>query len=308
MTTTTSLVDPFGRSVKSLRISLTQRCDFNCFFCHQEGEHNPGNEMSPNEIEYIVKTASELGIKKVKLTGGEPLVRKDVIEIVKRISPYVNEVSMTTNASMLKEKACELNRAGLNRVNISLHSLNPEIFKKITCTNNELDIESGIKAALNCGLRPIKLNTVVIKGLNSSMIKEHIEFAKNMGVILQLIEFQALENGITLYDKYHFDLLPIEEELSSLSNTIIVREMQHRKQYHLKDGGIVEVVRPMHNSQFCAYCTRLRITSDGRLKACLMRDDNLVPLVKLIREGESKEIIKAAFMEALSRREPYWRN
>jgi cyclic pyranopterin phosphate synthase len=304
----TTLVDPYGRSVESLRISLTQRCDFNCFFCHQEGENNPGAEMNPNEIEYIVKTASELGIKKVKLTGGEPLLREDVIEIVKRISPYVMEVSMTTNASMLKKKACDLKRAGLTRVNISLHSLNPEIFRKITCIKNELDVEAGIKAALSCGLSPVKLNTVVMKDLNSQMIMEHIEFAKNMGVILQLIEFQALENGITIYDKYHYDLLPIEKELSSLSTSIIVREMHHRKQYHLKNGGVVEVVRPMHNSQFCAYCTRLRITSDGRLKACLMRDDNLVPLVTLIRNGESKETIREAFMEAVSCREPYWRD
>lgn len=304
----TPLVDPSGRSVKSLRISLTQRCDFNCFFCHQEGENNPGTEMSPDEIEVIVKIASKLGIRKVKLTGGEPLVRADIIEIVKRIAPYVEEVSMTTNASMLKEKACDLKRAGLKRVNISLHSLNPETFKKITCIKNELDIEAGVKAALECGLKPVKLNTVVMKDLNSQLIKEHIEFANSLGVILQLIEFQALEKGVELYDKYHYDLLPVEEELSSHSHSIIVREIHHRKQYHLKNGGIIEIVRPMHNSKFCAYCTRLRITSDGHLKACLMRDDNLVPLVTLIRNGESRETLIEAFVEAVACREPYWRD
>jgi cyclic pyranopterin phosphate synthase len=264
--------------------------------------------MNPDEIEKIVKIASELGISKIKLTGGEPLVRSDLIEIIKKISPFVKEISMTTNGSMLKEKACNLKKAGLKRVNISLHSLNYDAFSTITHVTTEPDIEAGIKAALDCGLKPVKLNTVVIKDINSQEIMEHIEFAKKMGAILQLIEFQALENGVELFNKYHFDLLDIEKKLAYLSNSIIEREMHHRKQYYLKEGGIVEVVRPMHNSQFCAYCTRLRVTSDGRLKACLMRDDNLIPLVALIRNGESKKTLIEAFNKAVACREPFWRD
>jgi cyclic pyranopterin phosphate synthase len=302
------LTDPYGRCIKSLRISLTQRCDFKCFFCHREGENNPGNEMNPDEIEKIVKIASELGINKIKLTGGEPLIRSDLFEIIKKISPHVKEVSMTTNASMLKEKASNLKIAGLKRINISLHSLNQDSFRTITRVQTEPDIEAGIKAALDSGLKPVKLNTVVIKDLNSHEIMDHIEFAKKMGAILQLIEFQALENGVELFKKYHYDLFPIEEKLSNLSHYIIEREMHHRKQYHLKEGGIVEVVRPMHNSQFCAYCTRLRVTSDGSLKPCLMRNDNLIPLVDLIRNGNSKKTLFEAFNKAVACREPFWRD
>jgi cyclic pyranopterin phosphate synthase len=264
--------------------------------------------MTPEEIEAIVKIASELGIRKIKLTGGEPLIRQDIIEIVKRISPFVEEVSMTTNASKLtRELACELKKAGLARVNISFHSLNPKTFQKITGQKNIAEIKTGIESAIDCGLTPIKLNVVIMKGINSDEILDYIEFAKNTGTILQLIEYQALQNDARASNDYHYDLLPLEQKLSLISTKILERELHHRKQYYLREGGIVEVVRPIHNSQFCEYCTRLRLTSDGRLKACLMRDDNLVDLITLIRKKAPKEELIYAFREAVERREPFWR-
>ncbi|MCW3992928.1 MAG: radical SAM protein, partial [Candidatus Bathyarchaeota archaeon] len=141
------LVDPYGRKVNSLRISITQRCNFNCFFCHQEGESNPDGEATPEEIETIVNIAADLGITKVKLTGGEPLLRDDVVEIVRRISPYVDEVSMTTNGYGLEERACELKEAGLKRVNVSLHSAHPDLFCKIIGREAFPEVRKGIEAA-----------------------------------------------------------------------------------------------------------------------------------------------------------------
>ena len=198
---TLTIKDQYNRPIRSLRISLTQRCDFNCFFCHQEGEHDSGQEITPTEVEYIVKIASEQGIRNIKLTGGEPLLRKDIIEIVKRIKPYVFEVSMTTNASKLEEQACMLKEAGLARVNISLHSLNQSTFKGITGRDYMDKVEAGIKEAVKCGLKPVKLNMVVMRDVNEGEIEYLIDFSKRTGTILQLIEFQALENGAEYYDK-----------------------------------------------------------------------------------------------------------
>jgi cyclic pyranopterin phosphate synthase len=300
------LMDPYGRHVNSLRISLTQRCNFNCFFCHQEGESGPNGEVTPEEIETIVSVAAELGINKVKLTGGEPLLRDDVVEIVRKISPYVDEVSMTTNGYMLKEKACDLRDAGLKRVNISFHSTDPEKFCKIIGRESVQAVREGIEEAIRCGLSPIKLNMVVMNGINDMEIEDMIAFSRETGVTLQLIEYQALEKGVEEYDSYHFDLKSLEEQLAARSQSIVEREMHRRKQYHLKGGGIVEVVRPMHNSEFCAYCTRLRMTSDGHLKPCLMREDNHLEAVSLMRNGSREELVEA-FREAVATREPFWK-
>jgi len=242
----------------------------------------------------------------VKITGGEPLLREDVVEIVRRISSHVEEVSMTTNGYLLAERACDLKEAGLDRVNVSYHSGNPDVFCKIIGSDSYLRVREGIAAAKDCGLDPVKLNMVVMKGINEEEIPRMIEFAKEVGATLQLIEYQPLERGATDWADYHYDLKPLEEELEARSSRVVEREMHRRRQYHLADGGIVEVVRPMHNSDFCMYCTRLRLTSNGELKPCLMRDDNHVEAVSLLRKGGNRESIKAAFREAVANREPFW--
>ena len=301
------LWDPYGRPVTSLRISLTQRCNFSCFFCHQEGEHDPGGEMTPGEVEAIIRIASSLGVRKVKLTGGEPLLRDDIVEVVGRIRPHLEEVSMTTNASLLQGMACRLKDAGLDRVNVSLHTLDGATFKKITGVDQGSMVRAGVEEAVRCGLNPVKLNMVVMKGVNDGEVPALIDYSVRVGAVLQLIEFQELEHGAEHYDRLHYDLTPLERRLEEQAERVVEREMHHRRVYHLEGGAQVEVVRPMHNSVFCAYCNRLRVTSDGRLKACLMREDNLVPLVDLIREGASTEHLGDAFREAVARRAPYWR-
>ncbi|MGQ9680107.1 MAG: GTP 3',8-cyclase MoaA [Candidatus Bathyarchaeia archaeon] len=300
------LRDRFGRPVNSLRISLTQRCNFNCFFCHREGESNPKGEMTVEEIEAIVEASSSLGVKKVKLTGGEPLLRVDIVDIVERISPYVEEVSMTTNGSLLEEKVGELKEAGLSRVNISLHSRRRDVFKMITGQDLFREVEEGIKAAIESHLTPVKLNMVVVKSINSDEIPSMIDLSRRIRAILQLIEFQPIQDGKD-WSTLHYDLRSVEEELTRNSIKVYEREMNRRRRFLLKGGGEVEVVRPMHNSEFCRYCSRLRVTSDGRFKPCLMREDNLIEAVSLIRGGASMGALINAIREAVSNREPYWR-
>jgi cyclic pyranopterin phosphate synthase len=301
------LVDPFGRRVTSLRVSVTQRCNLACFFCHREGEHDPVGEMTPEEIGGLVEIASELGVTKVKVTGGEPLMRGDIVDVTRLISASVREVSMTTNAILLPEKARLLKDAGLSRVNISLHSLKRESVERIAGVDCLEKVKAGIEAADEAGLKPIKLNFVVMKGLNSNEIPEMLRLSAKTGAILQLIEYQRLERGVARWGDLYYDLTPLERIWDVEAEKIVEQEMHRRKRYTLADGATVEIVRPIHNTVFCANCNRLRLTSDGRLKPCLMRSNNLVPAVQLLRMGASKEKLVDVFRRATSLRAPYWR-
>jgi len=302
------LKDPFGRPVDSLRLAVTQRCNFGCFFCHKEGEETRGPECSAGHIERIVKAASALGMRKVKLTGGEPLLRRDIVEIVSRIAPYSDEVSITTNGFLLDKYARELRECGLKRANVSFHSADPETFRKITGSDRLDQVKKGVTEAIHCGLAPLKLNMVVLKDINDKEILHMIEFSKEVGAILQLIEFEPIQAGSEPYWRnYHYDLQAVEDWLKALSFKTQVRELQLRRQYYLRNGAIVEVVRPMHNSGFCMHCTRLRVTSDGRLKPCLMRNDNLVDVLPILTQNVDDLALAEAFKEAITRRQPYWR-
>jgi cyclic pyranopterin phosphate synthase len=305
------ITDPYGRPVKSLRISVTQRCNLSCFYCHMEGERLQTNptEMAPQEIERIVEVAASFGVDNVKLTGGEPLLRKDIKEIVKRISgvPGIIEVSMTTNGTLLEGAAGPLKEAGLTRVNVSLDTVKPETYKMITGFDLLDAVVSGIREAVEVGLSPVKVNMVLMKGVNDDQVWEMVDFARRNSLILQLIELESsMENPSEVYMRRHLDLAEIENELNKRAEKVIVREMHHRRKYLLPEGVEVEVVRPMHNTEFCRYCNRLRVTSDGRLKPCLFRDDNLVDILGPIRRGAQEADLRKLFLEAVKRRRPYF--
>ena len=300
--------DPYRRTVTSVRIALTQRCNLRCFYCHQEGESYRGHiEMRPEEIQRIVKVVASFGVTKVKLTGGEPLQRTDILEIVRGIRsvPGISEVSMTTNGTLLNNLAKFLREAGLTRVNVSLDTLEPETYKLITGTNALETVVAGIKDAIKAGLSPVKVNMVVLKGVNDGQIWNMIDFAKKNNVILQLIELESpIEDD--LYRRYHSDLAQIEDELKRKAEKIRVRRMHHRRKYLLPRGVEVEVVRPMHNTEFCKYCNRIRVTSNGRFKPCLFRSDNLVGFLDPLRNGTSDEALRELFVKAVKRREPFF--
>ena len=289
------MVDSYGRKVTGIRIALTPRCNLKCIYCHHEGELLPGGEIPGDMVVSIAKAAAELGMRSVKLTGGEPLLRKDLDLIIARI-PQSLDISITTNGILLAEQAEALARAGLNRVNVSLDSLQPNRYCQIT-RGRPGDLEkvlSGIDASIEADLLPIKLNVVVLKR-NESEVPEMIEFCRRRGLILQLIELLDIQGqGIS------GDIEGIERSLAAQADSILTREMHRRKKYFL-DGAEVEVVRPMDNTEFCAHCTRLRVTSDGKIKPCLLRSDNLVKI-----DSCDPERVKELLRVANSRREPYF--
>jgi len=297
--------DPFGREVTNLRLSVTQRCNLNCVYCHGEGEVlGSTGEMTASEIGRIVQVASQMGMHKLKLTGGEPLMRSDLSQIISSAGRYMGEVSLTTNGTLLAPRAAELKEAGLDRVNISLDTLDPAKYRQITGKDCLGEVLDGVEAAVRSGLRPVKLNTVVLAGINEREIERMIAFSKEAGVILQLIEF---ESGFATSpdESYHYDLHPIEEELARRAIRVKERRMQRRKKYWVPNE--VEVVRGMHNTRFCANCTRIRVTSDGKIKPCLLRNDNLVDILTPLRSGASDTDLTKRFEKAISLREPYWR-
>ena len=301
--------DSYDRPVLSLRISITNRCNINCFYCHHDGIIPQAYEMSPPEIERIAKIAKNIGIKKIRLSGGEPLIRTDIIEIVERISSLgFQDVSLTTNGTLLEEYSQKLKDAGLNRVNVSFDTLNPDTYQYITKSNYLEMVKKGIKKAVESELYPVKVNMVVMRGLNHEEVWDMFQFCKENGAILQIIELLKTEScpDTGFFDDYHYDIGIIENQLLKKATDVKTRPfMQDRKKYFLDDGEI-EVVRPMDNTEFCKNCTRLRITPEGKLKPCLLRNDNLVDLLKPIREGYSDKKLEKLFLEAIAKREPYY--
>jgi cyclic pyranopterin phosphate synthase len=278
-----------------------------------EGEEklsdNAEAEMTVDEIVRIVRIAVGLGISRVKLTGGEPLMRKDVIEIVKGIAaiPGLADLSMTTNGVLLASLAEELHENGLKRLNISLPTLDEEVYNKLTGGRLE-DVLDGVKAAVEVGFCPVKLNMLILKGANDYAVPEMIEFARETGTILQLIELEPINISDAYYHASHKPLDEYEDMLKQKAVKVETRQyMQSRRIYHLPDVK-VEVVHPIENTEFCMYCTRLRVTSDGKLKPCLMRNSNLVDILTSMRNGANDQELMELFELANHRRQPFNKN
>ena len=294
------LTDPFGRTIKSLRISITNRCNLNCIYCHHEGNTDSQGEMSVETISNIVHAAVNYGVNRVKFSGGEPLLRKDFEEILLSL-PKLKDVSATTNAILLKERVQSLKEAGLDRVNISLDTLDPEKYHYITNSNGKMfeKVLEGIHSAVDAGLTPVKLNMVLLKGLTDIEIDDMLEFTREYKgqVILQLIELMDFND----VSSYQIDADLIEKNLNLRADDVRVRSMHRRKKYII-NGTEVEFVRPVDNTEFCANCNRLRVTADGKLKPCLLVNDNLVDA-----SGASLEEMPELLKLAVSRRIPYCR-
>ncbi|HXY86923.1 MAG TPA: GTP 3',8-cyclase MoaA [Candidatus Acidoferrales bacterium] len=291
--------DPYNRPIKSLRISVTQKCNLKCLYCHREGEDHNSNsyEITAEEIAKIAKICREHGVRKVKFSGGEPLLRDDLDKILKSL-PSFDDVSMTTNGLLLKKRIHDLQ--GLNRVNISLDTLDPKTYKNIT--GGKLDkVLEGIEAALEAGLTPIKLNVVVMDGINDHEIGDMINYVRRKEMVLQLIELMDFNNGSNLRGS---NLQLIESILSGLSNNTTYNSLHKRKRFKINDAEI-EIVRPIDNTEFCMNCNRLRVTSDAKLKPCLLRNDNLVDVkgIDKLSDARAFKLIK----DAVNRREPYYR-
>jgi len=304
------LVDSYGRPTLNLRVSLTQRCNLRCPYCHREGQTSGSGlrEMTAPEVVRIVSVAVGLGINRVKLTGGEPLLRSDIVEIVAGLAKIdgLRDLSMTTNGTRLSVLAERLREVGLKRVNVNLPSLDVKTFSELN-GGDLSDVLNGVGAAVKAGLYPVKLNMLLLRGVNEHEIVNMMDFARKGGVILQLLELEPVNVRDPYYRRYHYPLDSVEEELKKQALDVEVRgDMQSRRVYSLSNGLRVEVVHPIENSEFCARCTRLRVTSDGFLKPCLMVTDNLVDVLTPMRKGASDDELKELFVTAVKRRHPYY--
>ena len=295
------LVDRFSRSMSYLRLSVTDRCDMRCLYCMpEEGEpHETRDEiLTFEEIRRLVRILCRLGITHIRVTGGEPLVRRDLPVLIGMLSGIDGEIggqmelSLTTNASRLAPIAEELKTAGLNRINISIDSLDPDTFCRITRGGRLSDVLAGIERALDAGLTPVKLNTVVMRGINDDELPDLVRFAMARGVTHRFLEVMPLgsvgfENRAgfipaaeirTIIEKrYPLEPLPFHYGSTAQDFRIAGTEAQ------------IGIISPV-SERFCSSCNRLRLTARGRLQLCLAYEDG-VDLKKPLREGWSDDAI-----------------
>lgn len=297
------LIDGFGREVTGVRVSLTDRCNFDCIYCHNEGlgdTRGPmepqDEEMSTDDVVQFLEVAEEFDVNAVKFTGGEPMLRDDLETIVRR-TPDSMEVSLTTNGTFLPGRAEGLLDAGLDRVNVSQDALDPKAFREVTQSGAYDDVIEGVLAAVDAGLTPVKLNMVVFDA-TAGYVPEMVEHvAENEGLQLQLIEYMPELAG---RPDWAIDIDRVHGWLDEQADQVEHRAMHDRRRYWI-DGGLVEVVDPVGNEDFCANCHRVRVTHNGYLKGCLNRNDDLKSMGEM-----TKSEIRTAFRDVVHDRVPYY--
>lgn len=303
-----TLTDKFGRQITDLRVSVTDRCNFRCVYCRSANPetHMPAGELLDwHEYERLVRLLVNLGIRKVRVTGGEPLVRPGVEDFIGRLKSLgVQDLSMTTNGYTLAEHCRGLVAAGMNRINISLDSLNRERFEKITRTKTFDQVIAGIDAAQASKLRPVKVNAVLVRGINDDEVESFAEFARDRDLIMRFIEFMPLDadrawtrdmvvTGEEVYRRISaiWPLVPVVHERSETA-----------RKFRFADGrGEIGLISPV-SQPFCGHCSRLRLTADGKLRTCLFskEDHDLKPL---LRGGASDGEISDRILSIVAQKE-----
>ena len=301
------LEDDFGREVTGVRVSLTDRCNFDCVYCHNEGlgdtrgPMEPGDdEMSADDVVRFLEVVEEFGVRTVKFTGGEPMLRQDLEEIIRR-TPDSMETSLTTNGTFLPGRAEALKEAGLSRVNVSQDALDPEAFAEITKSGAYDKVMEGVQAAVDAGLTPVKLNMVVFEHTAGYVEEMVTHVAENDGLQLQLIEYMP---ELTGKPEWNIDIQRVHDWLADIATRVETREMHDRKRYFVGEEGsegMVEIVDPVENEEFCANCHRVRVTHEGYLKGCLNRNDDLRSMGEM-----SRAEIRETFREVVDNRVPYY--
>ena len=294
--------DSQSRVIDYLRVSVTDRCNLRCVYCMPpEGvtllEHR--DLLSFEEITAVVSAAVGLGVRKVRLTGGEPLVRLGLTELVRALAriPGLDDLSLSTNGTLLKDQAAGLKAAGLTRVNVSLDSLNPETYRRITRQGNLSDVLGGIEAAQEAGLTPIKLNTVVMRGINDDEVKALAALAHDRSWSIRFIERMPLAGEKGSY----VPSSEVRDHLEPLGHLVPwPDDVQNgpARCYRLAGASSsIGFISPM-SEPFCATCNRLRLTSTGMLRPCLLSDAGSVDLRTPLRTGTDKESIQGLLLRA----------
>ena len=314
------VADPYGRPLNNIRLAVTDECNYRCIFCHMEGEPVEGPRrpglgsplLRPGDYENIAEAGSLIGVSKFKITGGEPLVRADIVEIVealRRGAPR-SEVSMTTNGYLLRGLAHRLREAGLARVNISIHSLRPSVYELITGVPGLERALEGLREAVSTGLG-VKINMVVLRGVNDGEVLSMAEFARSLGATLQVIELHPVGLGARFFQKYHYPLRLLEERLASMGAKVERRSLHNRPIYTLPSGARIEIVRPVGNPFFCAGCTRIRIGPYGDLLPCINWRGPRPLITGILRSKNLSRVEKAAriaeeLIDLVASRRPYY--
>lgn len=312
--------DKFAREISYLRISITEKCNLRCTYCVGDApaaaqadggdsaapapaqvdggdsaapaRSDGGGELTLAEIVEITEAAAELGVRKVRITGGEPLVRPDVAEICERLHaiPGIEELTLTTNGIFLKDYAGKLKAAGVSRLNISLDTLKEEKYRQITRCGSLKDVLEGMKAARDAGLLPLKINVVLLKGFNDDEIVSFVELTRREPVEVRFIELMPIGAGIGRAEQY----LPGEEVLRKVPELTRQGVSGVACLYRLADGlGQVGLIRPV-SSHFCAACNRIRLTSDGHLRPCLHSPEEID--IRYLHGEALREAIRGAVL------------
>ncbi|MCE4628304.1 MAG: GTP 3',8-cyclase MoaA [Desulfurococcales archaeon] len=311
--------DPYGRPLTNLRLVVTDECNYRCIFCHMEGEpvegpRRPGRGeplLLPADYGIIAAAASMIGVDKFKITGGEPLIRGDIIEIIDSIRSEARqaEISLTTNGFFLERLATRLAEAGLARANISIHSLRESRYRFITSVPGLRRALQGLRAAIDAGIR-VKINMVVLAGVNDDEILEMAEFAREAGAVLQLIELHPVGLGAKFFKKYFYPLSRVEKMLLEMGARKTLRELHNRPIYELPSGAIIEIVRPYNNPFFCAGCTRVRIGPYGDILPCINWRGPRPVILPVLRSGLPREekVLRVAetLIDVVASRRPFF--
>jgi cyclic pyranopterin phosphate synthase len=290
-----TLHDKLGRQITDLRISVTDRCNFRCVYCRSADPENYRDHdeiLSWPELDRLARIFLGLGIGKIRITGGEPLVRDGVEDYVARLNAMgVEDLSMTTNGHLLAERCERLIQAGLRRINISLDSLDPRRFEKITRTKSFKTVMRGIDAAQGSRLAPAKINAVLVRGLNDDEVESFAAFARERGLIMRFIEFMPLDADRHWSRSLVVPAAEIHKRIQALwpLEQIPHERSETARKYRFADGtpGEIGLIAPV-TQPFCGHCSRIRLTADGKLRTCLFSKDDH-DLRALLREGASDE-------------------
>lgn len=305
------LVDGMGRHIINLRISVTDRCNFRCTYCMPADNvefMDRDKLLTFEEITRIANIVSSLGIHRLRLTGGEPLMRKDLHVLIGMLSKVegIDDIAMTTNAFFLKDQARRLREAGLQRLNISLDALDPEKFKHVNRRDCLQQVLDGLAEASKVGYKAIKINAVAMRNFSESEIMRLIELGRSDGFEIRFIEFMPLdadqmwERDKVLFGSEIIDLIKQKYELIPIKNSL---EVGPASEFNFADGkGKIGIITAVSNP-FCDYCNRIRMTADGKLRTCLFstREHNLK---ELLRSGQTDEEIAETIRQAVLIKEP----